>query len=162
MSDSTKESNNLGIISRPGIAVYRESGNFGNLEDIKEWRSIRPGDELWFFLKFGAEGTGLGGFQWWFMREDQMHALRFGYSDNQTIPTQMVVGLKFPNETQDYSEKRKERFQEFLWSMQVLLSAVTRFETTLNLEPEELSWLTEQMQPQRFGVIRFIKDGGEN
>ncbi len=147
-------------VSRPGIAIFRDGGHIDKVNDIEKWTSVESGDELWFFLMFGAEGTDYGGFNWKLIRNNRY--CRFGYSTKDEPPTSSLMGFPFPNEHQHFNEKRGKDTQEFLWNMQVLLSALTRFKTVLDLAPPELPVLTQQMNPQRFAVIRFIEDGGEH
>ncbi len=134
-------------IGRPGIIAT------GNAINPETWRAVQSGDELWFTVSPGAEGTNLGMVNWHLIRGDRV--LRFGYGDEPINNTQFVFGFPLPHTRDQFNDEEiQEKLSDILWTVQVLLSSVTNLPTELvEAKPLIEDW---GFPGTRFAILRFL------
>lgn len=134
-------------ILRPGIV------NLGTRLKPESWRAIEPGDELWFMVSHGAEGTDLGSVNWYLIRDNKV--LSFGFGDKSSNNTEFVFGWPLPHSSKELKEKRiQKKLSDILWTVQVLVSAISNLPTELSdAAPLDEEW---SMKGERFAVLKFL------
>ena len=144
-----KETTMIRRITRPGICEG------GTTLAPAQWRSIEPGDEMWFLITHGAEGTRLGSVNWLLVKDSLV--LRFGLGDTPRRNSQFVFGWPFPQTKVEFdSPAIQDKLDDLLWTVQVLLSTVTCLKTELDTDPPALGsdW---HISGRRIAILRFLE-----